>query len=340
LQDFERFRVTGTAHGDFMIGGAGGDVLRGQGGNDTLSGGSGRDSLFGGAGDDVLSGNLGAASLLSGGSGDDTINASRLDDTIIGGDGFDRLQLDFWDASAGVRIDLVSGMPDWRGIEAISGELSRHDDLFRARVLTGTLDGGAGVDTLVLDYSRSGAEGVSFRFGLLTVAKDGLTQRQTASGFERFDLRGSAGGDSLIGDDLADVLQGLGGDDWLGGRGGRDLLRGGAGNDTLFGGAGDDTLDGGPGRDTLDGSTGNDVLTGGTGRDTFWFRGAAPGNDIITDFEAGLDRILIDPRHGPAPLVQSGADVLIDLSGQTLRVLNANLAEVQAAIDFADLVLA
>lgn len=64
----------------------------------------------------------------------------------------------------------------------------------------------------------------------------------------------------------------------------------------------------------------------------FWFRGLNPGTDIISDFEAGLDRIVIDPAFGMVPLEQSGADVLIDIMGQTLPVQNTGTADVQAAI--------
>jgi Ca2+-binding RTX toxin-like protein len=336
---FERYSVTGTAQGDFLRGGGDGDRFRGQDGDDTLSGGGGRDTLIGGKGNDYLTGNLDTGSLLSGGAGDDTINVWRLDDTIAGGVGSDRLQVELWDSRDGVTIDLVAGMPGWTGIEIVNGTLSQQDDVFRTARVTGPIDASGGIDLLAFDYSRSGADRVVFRFGLLEVTQGGITGQLMLSGFDRFDLRGSSGADSLIGDELGDTLQGLAGDDWLGGRAGHDHLQGGAGRDTLFGGADDDTLDGGTGSDTLEGSIGNDVLAGGLGRDTFWFRGPNLGNDIITDFEAGLDRIVIDPVFEMVPVDQSGADVLIDILGQTLRVLNASASDVQAAIDYVDLAL-
>lgn len=339
LQQFERYSVGGTARGDFFRGGIGDDVLRGQGGVDTLSGGGGRDTLNGGAGNDFLTGNLDAGSVLSGGAGDDWINAWRADDTIAGGSGTDTVYLELWESAAPALIDLAAASPIWRGVEAIFGALSRHDDVFRTTAVTGSLNGAAGVDLLAFDYGRSGADGVLFRFGLLEVSSGGSVLSHRLFGFERFEMRGSEGADTLIGDDRADVLEGLAGDDWLGGRGGHDHLHGGSGRDTLFGGAGDDTLDGGSGSDTLEGSTGNDVLTGGLGRDTFWFRGPNLGNDIITDFAAGLDRIVMDPLFQTVAVEQSGADVLIDILGQTLRVQNAGMADVLAAIVYTDLVL-
>ena len=52
---------------------------------------------------------------------------------------------------------------------------------------------------------------------------------------------GSAGTDTLFGNLLANVIQGLGGNDFLSGQDGDDVLDGGAGNDRLFGDAGNDT---------------------------------------------------------------------------------------------------
>ncbi len=58
----------------------------------------------------------------------------------------------------------------------------------------------------------------------------------------------------------------------------------------MIGGKGDDALDAGNGRDTLDGDSGDDILTGGSGKDVFVF-GVKAGDDVITDFQLGLDVI-------------------------------------------------
>lgn len=65
----------------------------------------------------------------------------------------------------------------------------------------------------------------------------------------------------------------------------------GAKADDLRGGDGNDTLRGGGGNDRLDGEGGDDILSGGKGKDTFIFNG---GNDEITDFRAGQDKLLLD----------------------------------------------
>ncbi len=55
---------------------------------------------------------------------------------------------------------------------------------------------------------------------------------------------------------------------------------------------GDDTVIGGSGSDFLIGGQGRDVLTGGAGRDTFAFS-QWDGQDRITGFEPGIDRIML-----------------------------------------------
>ncbi len=62
--------------------------------------------------------------------------------------------------------------------------------------------------------------------------------------------------------------------------------------ETLTGGTGDDLLHAGGGGDTLEGGWGNDVLAGGTGSDIFVFADG-DGDDVITDFEVGIDTLAL-----------------------------------------------
>lgn len=74
---------------------------------------------------------------------------------------------------------------------------------------------------------------------------------------------------------------------------GRDLIVGNDVANRIDGQAGDDVLDGGLGNDTLVGGLGNDTLIGGDGEDLFMF--ANDGSvDAIADFQTGVD--LIDLR--------------------------------------------
>lgn len=114
-------------------------------------------------------------------------------------------------------------------------------------------------------------------------------------------IMGHKGHDRLVGQMGNDVLSGGIGFDTLAGGAGRDHLKGEAGNDRLLGkmdndrllgGNGNDTLYGGAGRDVLIGGGGADLLSGGDGADQFIFAGNF-GRDVVTDFTAGQDRLMI-----------------------------------------------
>jgi Ca2+-binding RTX toxin-like protein len=61
----------------------------------------------------------------------------------------------------------------------------------------------------------------------------------------------------------------------------------------LVGDALPNTLNGGAGNDRIEGGSGDDRLYGGPGADTFVF-GSQAGNDVITDFQPGLDKLVIE----------------------------------------------
>ncbi|MBJ3774985.1 M10 family metallopeptidase C-terminal domain-containing protein [Acuticoccus mangrovi] len=78
---------------------------------------------------------------------------------------------------------------------------------------------------------------------------------------------GGAGDDQIIGNRLANAVNGAAGDDTILGREGNDTLNGGAGRDQISGGAHDDVLNGHADDDTLNGEAGNDRLFGNHGDD-------------------------------------------------------------------------
>lgn len=114
---------------------------------------------------------------------------------------------------------------------------------------------------------------------------------------------------------------------------GRDKIIGFAGNDTLFGGNGADRMDGGDGADTLNGGRGADTLIGGLGRDTFVLREGS-GNELVTDFQNGIDRILIrtsDDRFADLTIIEVEAGVRIRSDGATILLRGADLSDINAA---------
>ena len=127
--------------------------------------------------------------------------------------------------------------------------------------LTGvdTIDGGDGVDWIILTLdSRLDPDQhlvVDLAAGTAESDVDGL---EILAGIEH--MVGSAGPDTLIGDDRDNIIFGdLDGPD----PNGDDVIRGAGGDDILYGGDGDDELDGGPGDDLLIGGGGTDRCVNG-----------------------------------------------------------------------------
>ena len=140
-------------------------------------------------------------------------------------------------------------------------------------------------------------------------------------------IAGNAGDDTIHGLDQGDTLYG---------NKGNDALFGDEGGDTLYGGVGHDQLWGGNGADRLLGEKGNDTLYGEGGMDTFVF-GKGFGQDIIMDFEDGVDRlsfatsVFASYLDALAHAVQDGADVLItDSSGNSVRIVNLLVGQLGA----------
>jgi serralysin len=168
------------------------------------------------------------------------------------------------------------------------------------------VDGGNGNDTVIAyggDDSLAGGIGNDLLFG--NTGNDTLLGEEgndtLLSGQGNDSVSGGSGNDILSGGLGNDTLSGGDGNDILFGGQGADSLAGDAGNDTLVGGKGSDTLAGGAGNDFMTGDQGADVLTGGEGNDTFAFLGygkvqnaAALGEDTITDFTTGSDKIALD----------------------------------------------
>jgi Ca2+-binding RTX toxin-like protein len=143
-----------------------------------------------------------------------------------------------------------------------------------------------------------------------------LTAQDTGIGIDTL-----SGIENLTGGTLADRLTG----DIQANR-----LEGDAGNDTLQGGAGDDTLLGGSGADRLGGGMGNDLLEGGLGADQFVFN-TGGGNDIVADFEDGLDRILIGTgaeSFSDLSLSENGSDTVITFSDVIITLAGITQAQI------------
>jgi Ca2+-binding RTX toxin-like protein len=134
--------------------------------------------------------------------------------------------------------------------------------------------------------------------------------------------------DVLVGTNAGDLIRGLRGDDLINGRNGNDTLRGNWGNDTLIGGNGDDLLFGGWGRD---------LLTGDGGADSF-ILSQNSGSDTITDFEDGIDSLVLlgGLTFEQLSITQNNDDTLLSVSdtGKLLATLTGVSANLITAADF------
>lgn len=100
--------------------------------------------------------------------------------------------------------------------------------------------------------------------------------------------------------------------------------------ENAFGGDGDDVLIGNSVANRLSGGGGDDTLTGGAGADVFEF-GPGFGDDVITDFVVGQDRLAFNGIDDGSAVL-SGGDTLITVSGEgTLRLENVDVTSLMGS---------
>ncbi|HEY6661371.1 MAG TPA: calcium-binding protein, partial [Sphingomicrobium sp.] len=306
--------------GDAFIGASGNDVVYGEAGNDVLRGGLGDDQLYGGDNNDLMRGNAGV-DYFDGGADD--------------GEGFNGIgdRVSFFEvrATQGAVADLRTGVISNDGygnvetmvnIESLGGDTAfadtfygndgrnylfadrgdsaygfGGDDVVQTASAAAVVDGGTGIDRLVLLSSGgwltpdSNADGIAETVGAATEGWfvnllsgqmfDGYGNFGTVTGIENVD--GSELADDIRGDNNDNVLNGGDGDDTLVGNGGSDTIDGGAGDDLIRGDALNYT--GGPfGNDILIGGDGNDLMRGSAGVDTYDGGSGSGGEGIYGGF--------------------------------------------------------
>ena len=304
--------LDGLAGNDEIYGKDGNDKLTGSAGDDRLFGDAGVDTLVGDAGDDVLYGGEGADILIGGvdqdrlygGEDNDTLTGGTGDDYLYGGAGNDSYRFNLGDGLDVIDNKGVAGDTDkillGEGIVSEDTVIRRLGNDLNIIIREGTdeiriqnhyVNESSRIDILVFEDGDS-ADASWDRAKLESLADTATAQADELHGDDTANsIDGLAGDDLLVGyggnDKLTggaddDTLEGGLGEDTLEGGIGDDVLRGGAGNDTLRGGAGNDNLSGGAGNDNLSGGAGNDYLSGGVGDDSYKI--AADGShDIIQD---------------------------------------------------------
>ena len=197
-------------------------------GFESLSGSIHNDRLDGNGSNNIVAGDLGN-DFLVGGAGDDGLFGDGRIAVDTHGTGYSGAITVYEDVAA--TFDLVGG-----------------DDFLVGGLGDDYLVGGGGIDETVYLYA-SGSVSVSLTDGVFSSAT-GADGNDTLVGIEN--VTGSAYDDNILGNNVANQLEG-----WDG----HDFMRGRDGNDTLFGSNGDDYLDGGLGDDTLNGGSGWDRVS-------------------------------------------------------------------------------
>ncbi|WP_338846767.1 calcium-binding protein [Massilia sp. W12] len=283
---------------DTMIGDINANKLEGMAGNDILVGGGGADTLDGGTGVDLVDysavGNAVKVALWN----------NRAPD--IGG-GVTNTLLNIENVRATNFSDFLVGNTGANYIEGMGG-----NDTLIGEGGADTLDGGAGID--LVDYSAvKNAVKVALWNNRAPDIGGGVIN--TLLNIEN--ARGTAYNDTLVGSSVANLLEGMGGNDTLVAEGGADTLDGGDGVDTadyssltasvdidlsnkiasnngagvsnvllgienVLGGKADDTIAGDAASNLLFGNAGNDKLIASIGTDTL---DGGDGIDLV-DFSA------------------------------------------------------
>ena len=250
--------LIGGESNDTLIGSGADNKLTGNGGQDLLQGLDGLDTLDGGAGTDRLVGGP-ASDTERGGTESDTFDqGAAIDggDDLSGEVGVDTVDYSGRTASVAVRIDGIAN--DGADTNHDGTGLEEQDNV---RTDIENVRGGSEADTLVgsdLANRLTGNGGDDYLDGGLGPDTfDGVTGIDTVS----YELRGGLQGVNVTMGDGAANDGGLGESDNV--LNSVENVRGGQGGDTLIGNASANLLEGGDGNDTLDGREGPDELRGG-----------------------------------------------------------------------------
>ena len=331
-------RLAGNDGNDTLYGGAGNDQLYGVDGNDYLSGDNGNDRLYGGDGNDRLEGDShndylrggAGADVLDGGYGNDTVSyegagggvtvrLSTITQTGGRSDAEGDKLYNIENIIGSSHRDLLSGDGYANILEGRDGNdrLSGHggNDILKGGKGTDSHWGASGFDTAYFDFSDESTnlafkpqdhEGWYFKDGRWNHTAYGLGTIHTPEDFGYLDYARFNTYHGVVKHDPKDTnfrnadyvhvnsterfhVIGGSGNDWLDSWTGNDILEGRGGNDYIKGREGNDVLDGGDGGDILHGQAGNDVFVLGN-RDS--------GEDHVTDFEYGSNKIRIDTANG------------------------------------------
>lgn len=276
---------------------------------------------------------------IVGGDGDDVFNVVRPRSVEIdGGGGYDSatFSLGSGNAIGEIRSDPAGGFSNafsfsvgFTSIENLTITMGSGNDLFTANVSALAqgarmrVDGGAGSDTLSLDFS-------GLPWARTSVDASGTLTIRTGvfSGFESASLIGSPGND---------ILFGLAGGNMIDGGKGHDVIHASLGNDTLYGGEGWDTFHIAGGNDTVYGGPGNDTYYIASGANATVSEYSREGTDTVYTADGGgfgVERIFLTGSADAVITGFGGANLLVGNSGNNVLYAEEGNDELQGGEGF------
>uniref|UniRef100_UPI003CD0C765 calcium-binding protein n=1 Tax=Lentibacter algarum TaxID=576131 RepID=UPI003CD0C765 len=290
--DFQTGIAVGTAIGSDKISNI--ERVIGSDFDDTLIGSTTDDDIWesftGGLGDDIIDGAGGNDAVWYGRS-DAGIQVNLETGVVTGGEGNDQLSSIEWVTGSNF-ADILSGS---EGDDGFSPDALGDNGAGTNFKVGGadTIDGKGGIDTVSYSNTETNdgfnPSGVIANLAFGTVI-DQAGNEDRLTNIEN--LTGSAYGDNIVGDEKANVLRGLDGDDRLEGGAGNDVLDGGAGDDKMYGGAGNDVI--------IQSGSGRQHYDGGDGIDTYKINIAAWADfdfEVEVNLTTGFSGLRNDPAH-------------------------------------------
>lgn len=289
--------ITGSAQADVIDGAAGADVINGGKGNDTLTGGKDSDTFVyeKGGGKDIIT---------------DIEDADKIQ--IVGGT---QSNVTFTTAKNGdIHINYGSGRITAKDPAAVVTVVDSNDDiLFQINAkapVNYNEEGTAATLTSYYTANSYGSDDYADYPDLATINASAVNHDLTITGNKK--------ANRITGTEEYDIIYG---------EAGKDTVYGGDGDDSILGGNDNDKLYGDSGNDTLWGDKGSDTLTGGEGEDVFVYQ-SGDGKDTISDYEPGLDQIVVlgtDNRTKvESPIVDNAGDVTFAVGSGQIVVAGAS----------------
>ncbi len=192
-------------------------------------------------------------------------------------------------------INVLADANGGNGITANAG-----DNVVTVTGGINAVDGGLGVDRLVVDYRlATGAITGNSTSNFSEAGGGGRSVTITDGTFEHFTVLTGSGADTLTVGDGNNVINAGDGANTITAGNGQNNITGGVNADTITAGNGGNTIDAGNGTNTITSGLGDDTIFSGTGADTII---AGGGVDAITirggsdevDGGAGNDRLIVD----------------------------------------------